>query len=94
MIEYKPWSGQISDARDKLPESNDTYYIEVYSRVLHTPAAATCTPQFAQEFDQAAQHMQEVENGDSETEEPTQPEQHEDWMLLCHLNQQYNQETI
>ena len=56
---------------------------------LCTPEAAVYVPHFADELSRAEQHIAENETSDSENEELSATEEHEDWMLLCRLNQHY-----
>ena len=87
LIKYKPWNNTISNVWEGLPHA-DTTYIEVYKSFLRTPEAAVCVPHFADELSRAEQHITENESSDSEDELPA-TEQHEQWMLLCHLNHHY-----
>jgi hypothetical protein len=64
-----------------LPDA-DTTYIEVYKSFLCTPEAAFYVPHFADELSRAEQHIAENETSDSENEELSATEEHEDWMLL------------
>lgn len=91
LIQYKPWSGSPANSWGDVSDT-DSNCIAAYHNFLSTPAATKC-PQFSQDLDQAQHYLAENEDSDSETDEPTQIEHHEEWMLLCRLHQQYSSST-
>ena len=90
-IKYKPWKDKRANAWGDLLDTDATC-IEAYHSFLRTPAAATYILQFARELDRAQQHLVESETN-NENEDPTQTEEHEDWMLHCRLNHCYANDT-
>lgn len=91
LIKYKPWKDKRANAWGDLPDTDATC-IEAYHSFLRTPAAATYILQFARELDRPQQHIAESETN-NENEDPTQTEEHEDWMLHCRLNHCYANDT-
>lgn len=53
--------------------------------------AESCIPLFANELDQAHQHLEETASNDTESEEPPNVEEQDEWMLLCRLNPHFTE---
>ena len=87
LLKYKPWSGNPSNSWGNGPDT-DAACIEAYQAFLQLPSAAESIPHFAQELDRVQQHIAE-DGSDSEDEEPTRSEEHDEWMLLCQLSPHY-----
>ena len=87
LIKYQPWQGQPSKAWGGGGDKDSTC-IQAYHSFLSTPEAETQIPLFAQEFDQAQQHLAEnyrIWHGEWQ-QEATHAEGHDEWMLLCCLS--------
>ncbi|XP_078352432.1 uncharacterized protein LOC144637171 [Oculina patagonica] len=91
LIKYKPWSGQVSSAWNEL-EDNDDIHIQCYHDFLSSATASNYVPMLAQELEQAHNYSEqgnEEEDDDEDNELPIIQEEPEEWMLLCQLNQHY-----
>ena len=91
LIKYKPWSGQVTSVWNEL-EDNDDNHIQCYHDFLSSATASNYVPMLAQELEQAESYNgqgNEEEDDDEDNELPIRQEEPEEWMLLCRLNQHY-----
>ena len=91
LIKYKPWSGQVTSVWNEL-EDNDDNHIQCYHDFLSSATASNYVPMLAQELEQANSYNgqgNEEEDDDEDNELPIRQEEPEEWMLLCRLNQHY-----
>ena len=93
LIKYKPWSGDLNTTWHGLDDCNENH-IQCYHAFLSSESAAHYIPMLQQELEQAHRyngHEREDDNSDDDDEEVPQREgEPEEWMLLCRLNQQYD----
>ena len=100
LIKFKPWEGQPSNAWNNEEES-DEMFINTYDRFLLTDSAEDYVFRYYEETDlvHAALHGQddeddqrqdESDDDDSEVDAPIE-ENVDDWMLLCRINQQFQE---
>lgn len=93
LIKYKPWSGEVNTAWDGLDDRNENH-IHCYHAFLSSESAAHYVPMLQQELEQAHRyngHDNEDDNSDDDDEEVPQCEREpEEWMLLCRLNQHFD----
>ena len=93
LIRYKPWSGEVNTAWDGLDDCHENH-IQCYHAFLSSESVAHCIPMLQQELEQARRyngHDDEDNNSDDDDEEVPQREgEPEEWMLLCRLNQRYD----
>ena len=87
LIKYKPWSNSIANAWNNCPNTDEDY-IHAYQQFLATPNISNYIPNFVNEL-QNATYQQKVDE-DEESPEPPNDEHSEEWMMLCHLNQQFS----
>ena len=93
LIKYKPWSGEVNNARNGLEDSDDIH-IQCYHTFLTLDNAADYMPMLAQEQQQAQRYTdEEQDDDDEEDEEPQYEEEPNEWMLQCRLNQRYAKKT-
>ena len=103
LIKFKPWVGEPSNAWDGAEES-DEMFVNAYSDFLHTDFAMDrfrryeCERQSVEKWlegDFSANDQPDNAGGNDEEDEEVYrpPEEFIDWMLLCRLNQQYEQIT-
>ena len=91
LIKYKPWSGKVTSVWNEL-EDNDDNHIQCYHDFLSSATASNYVPMLAQELEQADSYNgqgNEEEDDDEDNELPIRQEEPEEWMLLCRLNQHY-----
>lgn len=94
LIKHKPWKDHPSSAWTyKGSTDTDVTYISAYNAFLQTEAGRHHIPQFASELARAQQYVSQTEDNDEESDDSSQDTDQEDWMLLCHINQQYTMET-
>ncbi len=100
LIKFKPWEGQPSNAWNNEEES-DEMFINTYDRFLLTDSAEDYVFRYYEETDlvHAALHGQdneddqrqdESDDDESEVDAPIE-ENVDDWMLLCRINQQFQE---
>ena len=94
LIEYKPWSGEVNTALDGLDDCHENH-IQCYHAFLSSElSAAHCIPMLQQELEQARRyngHDHENDNSDDDDEDvPQRKGETEERMLLCRLNQRYD----
>ena len=93
LIKYKPWSGEVNTAWDGLDDCHENH-IQCYHAFLASESAAHYIPMLQQELEQARRyngHDDEDNNSDDDDEEVPQREgEPEECMLLCRLNQRYD----
>ena len=87
LLEYKPWSHSMSNARNNCPDTDEDY-IMAYKQFLAIPHIDRYITNFASELNNAS-HAQAEDIEDSP--DPSTEDQTEEWMTLCHLNQQFSQ---
>ena len=87
LIKYKPWSGVPANAWDGEEECSDVF-TRAYSVFLSTEYAQQHIPKFAAEIE-SAQHYLAIAEPDDDEPPPPVEEACEEWMLLCRLNQHY-----
>ena len=84
----------VDSAWDGRGES-DEVFIECYCNFLCSDTGKQCITTFAEELEQAALHTDD-NNGEDDNDDDNDDhmrQQHlevEEWMLLCRLNQQFN----
>ena len=83
LIKYRPWITTPSNSCD-----NNENFVATYTSYLQTEEANHYIPKFSQELDQAQRYVAE-EKEQSEGSEDESSNEHDDWMLCCHLNQHY-----
>ena len=90
LIKYKPWSETTNSAWDEADDT-DEVHIQSYHDFLASDSAQHYLPLFAQELEEAHLYNEQQQNDEDEDDEPQQQEEApEEWMLLCRLNQHYD----
>ena len=92
LIQHKPWSAFPENAWDgeQDEEADDQVYTDAYRHFLHSDIAQRCLPQFAEELNRAEEHLSHEDNSDEEDSHQEQQQNQDEWMLLCRLNQRFD----
>ena len=93
LIKYKPWRGFPAHAwnGEQNEELDDQVFIDAYLSFLHSDDAQHLLPQFADELHHAEQRVSREHNS-SEEDNSEEQHDHDEWMLLCRLNQRFESE--
>ncbi|XP_028417584.1 uncharacterized protein LOC114542031 [Dendronephthya gigantea] len=96
LIKFKPWEDKSSNAWDNMEETDDMF-INTYASFLQTDFARDNVFGYsietemvhAAQTDETYGTDESSDESDDEQDQPNEEEQIEDWMLLCRLNQHY-----
>ncbi len=87
LLKYKPWVEEPSNVWNGGDDTDNTC-ITAYHTFLQTDAAQLYVPHITQELELAQQHINDDDSTDEE-ESPAPPEDHDEWMLLCRINNRF-----
>ncbi len=100
LIRFKPWEGQPSNAWNNEEES-DEMFINTYDRFLLTDSAEEYVFRYYEETDLVHAALQGQDNEDDQRQDESDDDESEvdapieenvdDWILLCRINQQFQE---